>query len=143
MGAWGPGPFENDDAMGFVDRLLAASDLTPCSQTIGSVFANGKPSMIRCWLGLAEYLEADEASEAVAAAEVLAAALGHPVSQLPGEIREWLQRHQVQLSIADVRLARTVVRWVRRHSELNSLWSGRDGIIWREFLRDLEKRLRA
>ncbi|MDP9395197.1 MAG: DUF4259 domain-containing protein [Actinomycetota bacterium] len=67
MGAWGTGPFENDDAMDFVGDLSDA----PASET---------DRLLRSALAAAvdtdDYLEAPQACTAIAAAAIVAAATG-------------------------------------------------------------------
>ncbi|MFZ6874080.1 DUF4259 domain-containing protein [Undibacterium sp. Di27W] len=78
-GAWGPGSFENDTALDWVASCIrkpgiaaleAALTLPAQSQTI----------------------EDDDGIPAIAAAEVVAAAMGKPARQLPAELRDWLVR---------------------------------------------------
>ena len=66
MGAWGVGPFENDDASDWVYQLEGAEDL---ELVRGTLEAAANPQ---------GYLEAPTCSEALAAAEVVAALSGRP-----------------------------------------------------------------
>ncbi len=67
MGAWGYGPFENDDAMDFVGDLETATGTGHLSTILYAISDDRT-----------EYVEAPESSVAIAAAEVVAALLGHP-----------------------------------------------------------------
>jgi hypothetical protein len=72
MGAWGAGAFDNDDALDWLSELVDSPD-----------FALGRAVLDVTAL---EYLEAPEGSAALAAAEVVAAARGHPAALLPDEV---------------------------------------------------------
>jgi len=72
---WGPGLFENDDAMDFFDDLLDEPDRGLVEAALGE--ASRPPE------GL---LPPSSAAAALAAAELVAAALGHPAADLPGEL---------------------------------------------------------
>ena len=64
MGTWGSGPFENDDAADFADEL---DDADPAQR---EVLIRGA---LQRAVDVDEYLEADDAARAVAAAAVVAA----------------------------------------------------------------------
>src|SRR6266849_7464272 len=97
MAAWGPGSFENDDAMDWVIGLAEGSGdavlreaLTPVARTDG------------------RYLEAPDCSIAIAAAEAVAAARGHPNASLPDEVVGWI-RKKPDVTVDLVVLARSAV----------------------------------
>jgi hypothetical protein len=109
MGAWGAGSFENDDAMDWVIGLAQRSGdavlrdaLTPAATTDD------------------RYLEAPECSVAIAAAEALAAARGHPNASLPDEVALWV-REKPDVSADLVDLARSAVDRIVGKSELRDL----------------------
>ncbi|MBA3531067.1 MAG: DUF4259 domain-containing protein [Ardenticatenales bacterium] len=58
MGAWGPGGFDNDDALDWIDDLCEADTLDVLRDTLTAVAEKE------------DYIQVDEGSEAVAAAEV-------------------------------------------------------------------------
>ncbi|OMF02613.1 hypothetical protein BK127_37020 [Paenibacillus sp. FSL H7-0331] len=60
MGAWGYGNLENDTVLDWVEELLESEDLSLISESIETVFEDS-------------YLDADTASIAVGALEILAA----------------------------------------------------------------------
>ncbi len=67
MGAWGSGPFDNDDAADFVGDLMGMASA-------------GRAQRLRAALTLPDgYLQIDDASMAVAAAALIAASNGMPV----------------------------------------------------------------
>src|SRR2546430_16610875 len=65
-GAWGDGNFENDDALDWVADCVKSATPVPVSAAIDGAVRS-------------KYIEAPEGSAAVAAAEVVAAALGSQV----------------------------------------------------------------
>src|SRR5262245_5728778 len=137
MGAWGTGSFENDDALDFVVRL----------ETEGkAAIAAALQDVTR--LDAGDYLEAPEASSAIAAAEVVAAAHDGEATRLPEEARRWLSQHGD--GIVTPRLlasARGSVERVLTQSELKDLWQegGADAQseAWENRVRDLLRRLEA
>jgi hypothetical protein len=109
MGAWGAGIFENDDALDWFDALenAGADAVLVALQTIPEE---------------AEYVESSQASEALAAAEIVAAAHGHPAASLPGEAADWLAANAASIDATLVRLAIDAVTRIRAESELKELW---------------------
>jgi len=81
MGAWGIGFFENDDAM---DWAVSFRD-APSPRLLADAFA--------AVIGVADYIERDAGSSALAAAEVLAAARGRPCRDLPSYLKDWALAH--------------------------------------------------
>lgn len=130
MGAWGSGPFENDDAGDWVYDLEGADDF----------------ALVRDALDVASsrYLDAHEGAAAVAAAAVVAAALdAGAVDGLPEEVVAWLEGHARQSEKADAaRAAAALDRVVGEHSELADLWDeAPDGPAWRSGIAALRSRL--
>ena len=128
MSAWGSGSFENDDAQDFVCDLHSK-----VIDDLQGIFTRAA--------GQSEYLEAPDASVAVAAAEVIAALKGAPPEPLPREIARWVS--EAPAASTDLsELARQAVNRVRLSSELKDLWLEADGLNeWSAGLRDLEQRL--
>jgi hypothetical protein len=126
MGAWGPGSFDNDDALDWLDDLL-----------------DGASDAIREALEAtdAEELEAPDASSALAAAEVVAAAAGKPAPDLPGEVSDWLEEHGPKQATELAPLARRAAERIRRDSELRDLWEENDPTAWFDAVDDLLARL--
>ena len=132
MGAWGTGPFENDDAS---DWLAALDDAVP--QTLRLTFE--PVTAIEPEL----YLEAPDASEAVAAAEVLVAMRGKPGPSVSNsDVMAWARTHRDWADEPLVRMAREAVNRVREASELRDLWSETEEFdSWLASLDDLLRRL--
>jgi len=129
VGRWGVGSFENDDAAGWLAKLgpITADDLT-------KIFLHAADNP--------DYLEALDASVAVAAAEVIAALNGSPAAGVPPEIVEWTKGNR-EASTSDLRaLAIRALERVRRNSELKDLWLEADGLNdWTAAIHDLQTRL--
>jgi Domain of unknown function (DUF4259) len=139
MGTWGADSFAND----------AAADWA------GDLVDDGTPETVRETLAIAaeaptsEYLDADEGAEAIAAAEVVAAAAGRPCESdaYSEEAIAWATRHAELRDEGFVTLAlRAVDRVAADDSELRELWfedgddSGRE---WKAAIDDLRARLLA
>lgn len=133
MGAWATGPFDNDAAADWVRDLESAIPSTFVS-TFRPVTA----------IELDVYLEEPEASEAIAAAEVVAAMRGFPgdaVRDRP-EVLAWAEQHVGWLSVDLVNEAVSAVERVRAASELRDLWAeSEDFESWNSGLDDLLSRL--
>lgn len=92
----------------------------------------------------AKYAEMDECHEAVAAAEVVAAAKGQPAKNLPGEVKQWVAKHQSKFDSSLVDLAIRAVERVRTDSELQQEWDESASLNdWKKHVTGLLKRLRA
>lgn len=137
MGAWSTGSFDNDDAMDFVARL--ESDGADAIQAALAEVTG---------LDAQHYLEAPEASCAIAAAEIVAAARDGDVSRLPDDAREWLD--DCRDSIVAPSLLASAHRAVERvlsHSELKELWeeggANANTKAWEDGVRALIKRLKV
>ena len=135
MGAWGIGTFENDSAADWLADLPAA-----LPQTLGLTF---RPVVA---IETDLYLEEPDASEALAAAEVVAAMRGHPgeaVANRP-EVGAWAQEHAGWLQPDLVRDALAAVDRIRSSSELRDLWAeSQEYESWLAVLADLRGRLQA
>jgi hypothetical protein len=130
MGAWGAGSFENDDAMDWVARLAEGSGEAVIREALTPVASADD-----------RYLEAPDCSIAIAAAEAVAAARGHPAASPPDEVMGWVQKKPVLASDL-LSLAKAAVDRIGRESELKDLWNESDSVNdWRAALTDLRKRL--
>jgi uncharacterized protein DUF4259 len=134
MGGWGYGCFENDDALDWVSNDLEGSDDY-------SVVFDALQHVAD--LDEEEYLEMPEAGAALAAAEVLVAALGSPSSNLPPDVADWVQSHPLDDPKEFVPIALKAVERVGRNSEFQGNWSAPDGEAeWQAVLADLKRRLK-
>ncbi len=129
MAGWGTGSFENDDAAEWVAHL---STVAPADLMQVLLQAADHP----------DYLEAHDASVAVAAAEVVAALSASPAAAVPSQIAEWTKKNP-QASTAELRaLAIRALERVRRNSEVKDLWMEADGLNdWTAAIQELQTRL--
>ncbi len=130
MGAWGPGSFENDDALDWVYELEKARNFQILADAFQTV------------LDLKDdYLEAPESCIAICAAEVTAGLLGNPADELPEEVVEWMDGRPGP-SEALVKLANNALNVILKNSELKDLWEETDYYDeWREIMLDIRARL--
>lgn len=129
MGAWGTGPFENDTASDWVYELEDVDDLTLALDALERVRG-------------VSYIDADDATIAIAAAEVVAAAGGRPHADLPPEVAAWLRSAQVDVESWHAERAAAAIERIRGDdSELAELWAESDEADWRSSLDDLTTRL--
>lgn len=131
--AAGTGTFDDDDANDWLDSF--ESDGPTAIETALTTVTE---------LGREEYLEAPEASHALAAAELVAAALTGEDDRLPDGFKPRFARHVDAINDADLTaLARKAVLRVLRNSELKELWDDADDEEWEEGVRDLLERLKV
>ncbi len=135
MGAWGAGRLENDTSLDWLDWLGQGAAARKLRQALQRVADNDG------------YIDADEASEAVAAAELVAALLGQAAPDLPPAVEERLADAPVDadgLACELQPLALVALNRVRMISELRALWDESSHATgWAKALGELERRLRA
>jgi len=130
------GPFENDDALQLVSVLLETkgTGIVAVALDAASALPDGAP------------LDEPEGAMAIAAAEVVATALGRGAPGVPDEIRGWIAGNRRDLdTVLTAPMARkAVARVTRPGSGLRARWE-RDGQAsqWQDTLRDLDARLAA
>ena len=131
MGAWGAGTFENDDAMDWVYEL-EEEGLKAVAAALKPVAA-AKPK---------DYIEAPDASNALAAAEVVAALSGKPAKKLPEEVTAFVKSAKAKPDAGLLESARKAVARVQTSSELKELWDdGENPKEWAAAVADLASRL--
>ena len=130
MGAWGTAAFDNDDAMDWVIELE--------NDGIAAV-----ESALREALGPGE-LEMPTDVNAIAAGEVIAAALGRPVPGLRPEVAVLANGLAGNVTPEHAARAKTAVERVLAGSEVQELWGETDDEDeWRGLVLDLIQRLSA
>ncbi|MDG3007245.1 DUF4259 domain-containing protein [Paludisphaera mucosa] len=130
MGAWGHGGFENDDAADFVADLLADPTWKPVAEALNTVLDAED-----------DWLEAPTASVAIAAAEVVAIALGRPAAELPDGLPDWISRREAPEPKL-VEKARLAIERILQDSELKDLWEETpDSAAWHEEMESLSRRV--
>jgi len=133
MGAWDIGPFENDDAADWLFELEDSSDTSAIAEALRAVTGIGE-----------EYLETLESSNAIAAAEIVAALRAHPTDKLPDSAQAWIEENQELDVTSLVPTALSAIKRVRTDSELKEVWDESDDAEkWYATLDDLTARLKA
>lgn len=131
MGAWGHKSFENDSALDWLGDV-ADGDPSTVGDALDAV-AEAAPD---------DDLEVDDASAALAAAELVAAALGKGDDRLNSSALTWLADHRAAAATIGATRARRAVERVLESSELRELWdeNGSD-TDWHRDVRELIQRL--
>lgn len=149
MGAWGVGVFENDAAMDWCGEFIDAPEGEGSEDEPGRDTLVAGPLML---IAEEEEDDADMACEALAAAEVVAAAAGRPAGALKeaddetlSEIAAWAQKASAAVKHKEMRaLAAKAVGVILKDSELAELWEESDDAKgWRAAVEDLKKRLQG
>jgi hypothetical protein len=132
MGAWGRGSFDNDDASDWVYEF-ERDGVAAVESALRQATA----------LGEDDYLQAPEAAQAIAAAEIVAAARDGDLSKLSATARDAFSGPQQAVTSANLwELAGQAVERVLRQSELKELWEeGDDGEAWSQDVAALLARL--
>ena len=116
MGAWGVGAFENDTALDWLADFddEGADAIVEALETVGEADADA-------------FVDVDEASCALAAAELVAALKTGDTSRLPDTAATSLASYRDDIVVADLRrLALGAIARIKSDSELNDLWRDSD-----------------
>ena len=128
MGEWGTGPFDNDDAADWIYKLEESPAISTLRRALD--------------IATMKYVEVREASVAVAAAQIVAAALGRPGPALPTQAATWIQEHSATVTEGEHRLAIAAVdRVLSDYSELRALWAESPDNEWNNQMQELRHRL--
>src|SRR3954471_2737029 len=112
MGAWGEKAFQNDSALDWLSDL--ESDGLPVLRDILTIVGDTPAD---------DYLDVDDGAPAIAAAEIVAAALGCGRDRIPKRLSPWLDDNASAINPDDLVLARRAVeRVLSENSELRGLW---------------------
>ena len=128
MGAWSHEPFGNDDANDWAYDLEGKTDLSLISEALDRVLE-------------ADYVEAPEGSEGVAAVEVLAKLLGKgtQIDSYTEEIDEWVGTISIVPDATVLEKARgALAKILSEDSELRELWEESGSEEWVESIRKLQ-----
>lgn len=134
MGAWSHEPFGNDDANDWAYGLDDANDLSLIESALDRALESE------------DYLEAPEASEAVAAVEVLAKLLGRgtQTDSYTEKVDEWVKSISAKPDAALVAKAMlTLERVLGEKSELRELWEESGEEEWLGSIRSLQSAISA
>jgi len=136
VGTWSHEPFGNDSANDWAYDLDGQTDFSLVAQAVQAVLDNGN-----------DYLDADVAVEAVAAAEVLAKALGRgtQADAYTEKVDAWLESIAVKPSPDLLSKAQAALtRIVGPDSELRELWEDSDDFeSWQSSVRALRSAVGA
>jgi hypothetical protein len=136
MGAWSHESFGNDTAADWAAGLEASADLGYVENTLQSVLDAGD-----------DYLDADQACEAIAAAEVVARLQGNfGVRDAYSEaVDDWVERTRlVPGGVLAAKAHQVLDRIVSEPSELLELWEEtEDASDWLSAVNELRARIKA
>lgn len=136
MGAWDHTTFGNDDACDWGGDLSEHEDLSFVHETLDKVIQTGQ-----------EYLEAPDASNAIAAAEVVARLQGnYGIRNAYTElVDEWVASHPLPVPPELARKAHDALdRILARPSELLELWEESESShAWKDTVTELKGRIRV
>ncbi|HYD89437.1 MAG TPA: DUF4259 domain-containing protein [Vitreimonas sp.] len=110
MGAWGSGPFDNDDAGDLLGSLVDAGNWTIAEQSFDAVLSVGEG-----------YLEAPESSAAIAAAAIVAHKFGNLAVDIDPEDAPAIAALRAP-SAELIEKARSALARIKKQSELADLW---------------------
>jgi len=118
MGAWGTGNFENDDALDWVADLESAEDFSPLQEVLNMITESEG------------YLESPDCSNALAAAEVIAAIISQDSTdeRIQEEAYEFIEKHRGNVTDNLKAQAISSIQKIIENSELKDLWSETDEI---------------
>lgn len=132
MHIWGAAPFANDAAEEWLADF-GSNDFRLIDRTLAGIAA----------LLPADHLDDIEAAEALAAAECIAAACGHPAADLPADLHEWLDANApMQVKPEYITMAQQAAARVHTQSDLRRVWAATDHFdLWDTAVADLRTRL--
>jgi hypothetical protein len=125
MGAWGSEFSANDDAADWLDDFEAAPSWIAVEEALNVSEA---------------YIEADVASRAIAAAEIVAAGLGNAHPDLDEALVEWVRANATGAAALKDRALATVGT-ILSDSELRDLWNEAEDPSWQVEVSNLQTRL--
>lgn len=136
MGAWGTGVFDNDTACDWAYSLEESNDLSIVEAAFEKILATGS-----------EYLEAPDAEEGLAAAEVVARLQGNfgEKNSYTETVDSWIAKNKIKVSpeLANKALA-TIARILSEPSEIVELWAESGEFdTWKSNIESLKSRIRA
>jgi hypothetical protein len=133
MGAWGPGSFQNDTALDFLEDALRSQSTHLVTDALRS--ADDAPAV--------QQLDIQIAERVLAAGELIAASCGRGAGELPEGALEWVRNHHDQLDESILALAgRAVRRVVQEAPAYRELWfSSQKAEAWLSSVQDLAGRL--
>ncbi len=130
-GAWGVESFENDSALDWSYELETSKGVEFLAETFNRI--KGKP-----------YLEADECSAVLAAADVLQSIRNASYEHLPENVKDWASKNNDSESSRFLQDALEAINACInvQNSELAQLWSESSAQEWRRVVENLKVKLR-
>ncbi|MDO7908782.1 DUF4259 domain-containing protein [Paenibacillus sp. JX-17] len=134
MGSWGIGIFQNDEVLDWINELVEHSDLSLVESTINYAIRH-------------DHLDLEEASQAMGAAEIVAALQGQPGDEMKigtnevEDLQKWLQKYTGPASFL-AKMAGDAVRNIKRSFEFGEEWVNRPISRGVEKVEDLVNRLK-
>lgn len=146
VGAWGNGPFDNDAAGDWAADFEGLEAQEGFGLVEAALQGAAAPARGRWWKrggGGRGFLDADDGSLAVAAAEIVAYLIDRRPPPVYGEeAYAWAGRTGASADAELVRLAlAALARVAGPESELAALWDESDAAGWRASIRRIEERL--
>ena len=133
MGTWGISAFDNDDASDWLDTIDGES-LDSVTLLFDSVLSTPEDA----------YLEAPQCSVTLAAAELMAVALGKPGPSVPEQALSWSRNHSLKSDNSTIAKAIKAVSRIAEKSELKDLWDESSAAgDWVKAIADLKLRLQG
>ena len=131
MSTWGYFNFDNDAAADFAGSFRDNPDDSELRRTLEVVAAEDGSTL------------ADDTSEALAAAEIVAAILGKPSRDFPADLLLVIGKIDGRRGEHLRELAQKAVSNITRNSELQAFWSGTDDAKnWQQLQKELLERLK-
>ncbi len=131
MGFWGVSNFDNDDAVDWINDLISSPNTRLIPYSFKLITDNG-----------GEFLEATDCSNALVAAEVVAALKGFPAPRMPVDLEVWIEGRPVP-DPEWVQLAIQAVTGIRTSSQLQQVWDDAGyAVHWRTVVDNLLARLK-
>jgi Domain of unknown function (DUF4259) len=134
VGAWGSGVFENDTACDFASTVAEGGGIPALTQALDRVLSSK-----------GDYLEASDAAEGLAAAEIIARLIGHlgKETAYTASIDAWVKSARITASDELVEKAKlSILRILSEPSELLELWTDSDDFDdWKRSVEDVSARL--
>ena len=133
MGTWGTGTFENDSALDWVGQLTESQDDSVLDAAFDAVIETEE-----------DLIDADDCSNALAAAEIVAAMSGKSSGTLPDGVAAWMKGKPKPGEDLVQKAREAVAEVLTDQSELLELWKDAepdDFKGWKSGVDDLKRRL--
>jgi hypothetical protein len=136
MGAWGTGICDNDTAADWCSSLEDVDDLSLIEEAFENILSPDD-----------DFLDADQAQEALAAAEAISRLQGNGGPETPHTepMDGWVKQHKLKVPATLARKAHAVIdRVLTEPSELLDLWTESEEMdAWKAAVKDLKSRIRV